>query len=360
MRREALLISLVVGLLVAGTAQGQTVYRFDSVKGAVQASAEGNSLFYPSGVAVDPNGSIWIADTANHVIRVLTPAGGFRVIAGVPGVDGSRDGDRTEATFSYPQGLAFDLAGNLYIADSGNGVIRRLRPDGIVETWAGSAEEQETRDGDRLDARFVTPIDLAWDLTGELWVSDYSAHVIRRIGSDGVVSTVAGEPGTPGYEDGYADHARFHRPAGIDLDAQGRLWVVDEGNGLIRAITRDGFADTIAGTPGLHSHRDGELDEAGFDHPADIAIDDAGNAYVTDSWSHTIRMITGTDVTTIAGTPGQPGYRDGKGPAARFDHPVAIAIAPDGSIYVTDMLNNAVREGHEDDFRADRRRSIRR
>ncbi|MDX1583529.1 MAG: hypothetical protein R3338_08015 [Thermoanaerobaculia bacterium] len=359
-RGNKVLILIAAFLIITGVASAETVYRFDSFGQRTLSEAETDSLLAPAGIAIDPKGTVWIADTANHVIRSLEPDGSFRIVAGVPGVQGHRDGLRTDARFSFPHGLEFDLAGNVYIADSGNGVIRRLRPDGIVETWAGVPELGETVDGPRLEAGFLTPAGLAWDLTGHLWVTDYSAHVIRRIDPDGEVTTVAGSPGNPGYNDGRDDIARFHNPFGIDVDAQGRAWVADYGNGMIRSITLDGFVDTIAGTLGSQSHRDGTLEEASFDHPADLVIDSEGNVFVTDSWSHTIRLIADDEVTTVAGLANHAGFRDGQGPAARFNYPFAIDLRSDGILWVADMRNDSIRSGRESDFRDDRRRAVRR
>lgn len=348
----------VLVLSVATLLDAQPVYRFDSGVRSGFSTSESSPLFYPSGVAVELNGTVWVADTANHVIRRMGPDGGMEVVAGTIGVAGARDGSASRSTFRYPQGLVFDATGNLYVADSGNGVIRRLRTDGTVETWAGSPDERGTTNGNRFEARFVTPLGLAWDITGDLWVSDYSAHTIRRIGSDGEVTTVSGLPGTPGLADGEGKRSRFDYPAGIDIDPQGRLWVADSGNGMIRVVSRDGFTDTIAGAEGAQEHRDGDLDNARFDHPSDLAIRADGTVFVTDSWSHTIRIITPEGVGTVAGSPGDAGFADGLGSAVRFNHPLALALSPDGLIFVADMSNHELRQGTEDQFGSGRRRAV--
>ena len=353
------LIAVLV-ILLPGVAEAEPGYRFDSLRGSAPAALGADPLFYPSGVAVATDGSVWIADTANHVIRRMTSTGGVEIVAGNTGLDGLDNGHALGATFRYPQGLVFDPAGNLYIADSGNGVIRRLRTDGIVETWAGTPERRGTRNGNRLEATFVTPIGLAWDVTGELWISDYSAHTIRRIDREGKVETLSGIDGTPGFVDGDGERAKFYYPAGIDIDAQGRLWVADVGNGAIRIVNRDGFTETMAGRTRTQGHRDGSLDEAQFDHPSDLAIAEDGSVFITDSWSHTIRMISDGEVTTIAGSAGAPGFSDGRGSYARFNHPVALALGPGGLLFVADMANHELRQGTEESFGTGRRRTVRR
>ncbi len=315
----ALLAAISITIEAADT---EPVYRFVPAVEEVAAASGQPPLFYPSGVAVGPDGAVWIADTANHVIRRLNGERVPVVVAGVVSEPGALNGPALSATFRYPQGLTFDSAGNLYIADSGNGVIRRLRTDGYVETWAGDPDERGTHNGDRLKASFVTPLGLAWDVTGELWISDFSAHTIRRVNADGKVITVSGVDRTPGFENGPGERSLFHNPAGIDIDPQGRLLVADSGNGAIRAVDRDGFTYTISGLEGLQGHRDGAMSEARFDHPADLVIDEEGGVFIADSWSHTIRMIRDGMVVTIAGRPGSRGNRNGSGDGARFDNPV--------------------------------------
>lgn len=352
------LLLTVLLLSTPALLDAQPVYRFETAGQKAISASEESSLFYPSGVAVEPDGTVWIADTANHVIRRMRPDGTWEIVAGQNGVAGTENGPAALATFRYPQGLVFDAEGNLYIADSGNGLIRRLRTDDVVETWAGDPEERGTINGDRFKARFVTPIGLAWDVTGDLWISDFSAHTIRRIGIDGEVDTISGIHGTPGFTNGNGEDSTFYYPSGIDIDAQGRLWVADSGNGAIRVVSRDGFTESIAGVDGVQEHRDGALEISGFNHPSDLAISTDGTVFVTDSWSHTIRIITAEEVRTVAGSPGEAGFADGRGSSVRFNHPLAIALSPDGLILVADMVNHELRQGTEDQFGSGRRRTI--
>jgi sugar lactone lactonase YvrE len=358
--RSVFLVGLVVGSALA--AEAQTLYRFTDPVAVSAASAVADpSLFYPSGVAVDSAGVVWIADTVNHVIRVLDGDGTTRIVAGEAGVPGASDGPAREARFRYPQGLAADSSGNIYIADSGNGTIRVLTTAGRVETYAGAAGDLGTDNGDRLvRARFVVPIDVAWDITGTLYVSDHASHTIRAIASDGNVTTIAGVAGTVGSGDGFRDRARFHAPAGIALDPAGNLWIADSGSHAVRMMTGDGFVTTIAGVSVSAGDADGSLTEARFSQPRGIAIAADGTIFVSDTKNHTIRRISGEIVETVAGTAGIAGYANGAGEAVRFDNPIAIAVGPDGTLWVADMMNHTIRSGNEDGFGSGRRRAVRR
>jgi sugar lactone lactonase YvrE len=353
-------VVLILGGALASDAQ--TRYRFTDPIAVPAASAVSDSaLFYPSGVVVDAAGVIWIADTVHHVIRVLDRDGTTRIVAGEAGVPGAADGPAREARFRYPQGMAADTSGNIYIADSGNGTIRVLTRAGRVETFAGAAGDLGTDNGDRLlRARFIVPIDVAWDITGTLYVSDHSSHTIRAISSDRNVTTIAGVAGTVGSGDGFRDRARFHAPAGIALDPAGNLWIADSGSHTIRMMTGDGFVTTIAGVPGSTGFADGALTEAKFSQPRGIALGADGSIFVSDTKNHTIRRILGDSVETVAGTAGIAGYANGAGEAVRFDNPIAIAVGADGTLWVADMMNHTIRSGNEDGFGNGRRRAVRR
>jgi sugar lactone lactonase YvrE len=199
----------------------------------------------PAGVAVDAQGNLYLADVNNHMIRKIRPDGEVGVFAGRPGIAGSVDGPAHEARFNGPHGVAVDEAGNVYVADTDNSTIRKIASNGTVSTLAGRRGESGSQDGVGNGATFSFPQDLAVDRHGNIYVADVNAHTIRRIGADGAVSTLAGMRGIPGSADGSGDVARFHFPRGIALDAAGNLYVADSNNRAIRKVTPDGMVSTL-------------------------------------------------------------------------------------------------------------------
>lgn len=201
----------------------------------------------PASVGVDADGNIFVADANNHVIRRITPAGVVTTLAGKPGVAGSRDGECSQATFNNPHGIAVDPAGNVYVADTDNSTIRRITPECRVSTLAGMAGAAGSKDGSGGEATFSFPQDLAADRLGNVYVSDINAHVIRKITPDGEVLTLAGAAGVAGNDDGHAGAARFNYPKGIAIDRAGNVFVVDSNNYAIRRITPEGEVSTVIG-----------------------------------------------------------------------------------------------------------------
>ncbi|MGH8086888.1 MAG: gluconolaconase, partial [Stenotrophomonas sp.] len=204
------------------------------------------------------------------------------------GVGGLRDGAGTQARFADPYGLAVDAHGVLYVADAGdNNRIRRVYPDGRVDTLAGQGEGW--RDGPALQAQFNTPSAITIDAAGNVFVADTGNHVIRRIGADGNVSTIAGD-GTAGYVDGPAAQARFNGPMGVAVDAGGRVFVADTWNDRIRVIEPDGQVRTLAG-----GDAPGNVDGAGvgarFDTPVALVLDAHGNLLIADLFNSAVRRL---------------------------------------------------------------------
>lgn len=213
--------------------------------------AGSNARFYASeGMAIDDVGNIYVADSGNNTIRKITPAGVVTTIAGKAGESGWTDGAGTDARFYHPGGIAIDSAGNLYVADTSNGTIRKITPAGVVTTLAGQHrwDLSISKDGTGPDASFALLGGLAIDKANNIYVTDNTT--IRKITPAGVVTTYAGKYYEPGLVDGPVATARFKSPSGLTLDPMGNLYVTDVGNANVRKITSDGIVTTFAGTIG--------------------------------------------------------------------------------------------------------------
>jgi hypothetical protein len=294
---------------------------------------------WPTGVAVGPDWTVYAADYANYLIRKISPDGLVSTLAG-SGEPGWLDGAGTAARFNGPDGIALAPSGDLYVADADNRRIRKVAPDGTVTTVAGSGQPG-TRDGPAASAQFLYPTGVAVDQAGTLYIADRGAHTIRKITSRGVVSTLAGT-GRPGYTDGMGSIAQFHDPMTVVVDRSGRLFVADSGNHAIRMILPEGRVSTVAGSPQAGAI-DGRRAAARFNWPAGLAVDQRDNLYVADSNNALIRMISPDgQVTTLAGI-GHAGSDDGPGNTAGFHFPTGVAVDRQGNVYVADSANNMIR-----------------
>lgn len=299
----------------------------------------------PFSAAVDADGVVYIADSAAHVIRRITPDGAVTTWAGSPGSFGSADGTGSAARFYSPFGVAVDTAGNVYVADSLNSTVRKIAAGGVVTTLAGTARSRGSADGSGAAAKFDQPFGIAVDANGNVYVSDATANAIRKITPAGVVSTFAGLAGTAGSTDGTGTSARFVVPYGVAVDTTGTVFVVDHGNHTIRRITSAGVVTTLAGTAGSAGSTDGSGAAARFKYPSGVAVDRQGNVFVADTDNQVIRQITSSGEVTTVGGAASPGSTDGVGTAARFFNPKGIAADAAGRIYIADRSNHTVRVG---------------
>jgi len=307
------------------------------------------------GLAVDSAGNLYVADQNNNTVRKVTPLGANWVVttlAGQAGVSGSADGTGTKARFYYPDGIAVDSAGNVYVADQNNNTVRQLRWDGtnwVVTTLAGRAGSSGFVDGTGSAARFFVPTGMAVDSTGNVYVGDTYNNAVREVTPAGVVTTLAGgATGGGGSPDGTGSAARFNFPLGAAVDTNGNVYTADLEGNTIRQVTPAGVVTTLAGQTGVAGSGDGTGTNALFNGPCGPAVDSAGSVYVADWGNHTIRKVTpvGTNwvVTTLAGKAGHPGLLNGMGTNAEFDYPNGVAVDTNGNVYVADTANAAIRK----------------
>jgi hypothetical protein len=315
------------------------------LSGSTNGTGSYASFFYPSGLAVDSAGNVYVADYNNHTIRKVTPAGVVTSLVGTATSRGSTDGTGSAARFNYPKGVAVDSTGNVYVTDSDSQTIRKVNPAGVVTTLAGTASTSGSTDGTGIAARFRVPAGVAVDRTGNVYVADRSNHTIRKVTPAGVVTTLAGSAGFTGSTNGTGSVARFNYPDGVAVDSAGNVYVADSNNHTIRKVTPGGVVTTLAGSAGLTGSTNGTGIAARFNYPDGVAVDSAGNVYVADSYNYTIRKVTPAGVvSTLAGSAGLSGSTDGTGSAARFSEPTGVAVDDGGSVYVADAYNHTIRK----------------
>ena len=332
-------------------AQGAGSYTFTTIAGKFSsggtADGVGSAARFTNlqGITVDSAGTIFAVDSfTSNTIRKITPSGVVTTIAGTAGVKGQTDGAGSAALFNVPIGIAVDRAGTLYVVDGDNQTIRKITPAGVVSTLAGSALNRGSADGTGSAAQFDYPRQVAVDNSGILYVADWGNGTVRKITPAGVVTTLAGSPGQFAQVDGNGSAARFSSlSGGIAVDSGGTVYVVD--NQMVRKITPAGDVGTLAGAAGASpGFVDGTGTAARFRHPNGLAVSASGTVYVADLDNFAIRAISPAGVvTTVAGLPGTAGYQDGAGTDARFWQPLALAIDAIGTLYLTDSL--AVRQG---------------
>lgn len=340
--------SQTIRRVVLATGVVTTIAGTAGMSGSADGTGAAARFSEPEAVSLDGSGNLYISERSNHTVRKLVLATGLvSTIAGSPGIAGSVDGTGVAARFTQPSGLTWDAAGYLYVADKDNSTIRKLAlATAAVSTIAGKASMFGSADGIGGLARFAGVYAVAADGAGNVYVSDGGNFIIRKIVlTTGAVSTVAGTAGVLGSLDGVGGAARFTVPLALALDGPDNLYVADTYNNTIRRVAlATGTVTTIAGTAGMSGSTDGVAASARFSNPGGIAADGLGNLYVSDGYNSTIRKIvlaTGL-VSTIAGAAGMPGSTDGIGSAARFDYLSQLAVDRVGNLYVTN--GNCIRK----------------
>jgi sugar lactone lactonase YvrE len=335
----------VIRQIVLATGAVTTIAGSPLVRGSADGTGSAAHFDHPTSLATDGT-NLYVTDMRNDTIRkVALPSAAVTTLAGSPGQGGSTDATGAAARFDHPHGIVGDGAGNLYVADAHNHIIRKIViSSGVVTTLAGTAGSAAFMDGTGAAARFNAPHSLAFD-NGNIYVADMANHAIRMVvASSGVVTTPFGTGTNGGFVDATGAAARFNAPRGVVADGAGNLWVADTNNQRIRKIViASGAVTTLAGN-GNFGSSDGTGGGAGFANPFSLAADGSGNLYVTEAFGHTVRKVAPSGVTTtVAGLTGADGLVDGSGAAALFERP--HALCSDGTnLYVTDKMSHSVRK----------------
>jgi len=308
--------------------------------------AIGASVNYPNGLAIDSSGNLYIADTNSANVRKVDTNGIISTVAGGSGSGFAGDGGpATKAWLSAPRGIAVDHSGNLYIADWGNSRIRMVNPAGIISTIAGSGTTGYSGDGGPAAQASIGYVNgLAVDSAGNLYIADVDNAAIRKI-SNGIITTVAGGQGGFGGDGGQATKASLSLPQSVAVDASGNLYIADQGNERIRRVDPSGVIATVAGTGTAGFSGDGSLASAAMlSTPVGVGVDASGAVYVADLDNHRVRrFVPGGNIATFAGMSFSIG--DG-GPStqARLTNPASVAVDSTGNLFIADSADNRVRK----------------
>jgi sugar lactone lactonase YvrE len=310
---------------------------FDGLTVSTQAA----TLSQPSGLATDAAGNIYIADTLNHRVRKIAPNGTATTLAGT-GAAGFANGPGNTAQFNEPVGIVVTANGAVYVADSKNHCIRGITPAGVVSTFSGLGPPGFT-DGIPAAARFNLPSGLAIDGNGSLHVADRGNHRIRKVGPDGTVSTLAGKT-TAGSTNGAVGVALFDNPIGIAVDTLGNAYVTEAASHAIRKVAPDGTTAIFAGSAALSGTTNSTGANARFTSPAGLTFRADGTLLVADKGNHLIRSVSPTgEVAPLVGS-GTAGIGDGLGEVAQFDQPISLATTAAGDVVVGEMTHAPLRK----------------
>jgi trimeric autotransporter adhesin len=351
------LLSLTVGLLLA--AGGVRAQIITTIAGSGMRGYAGNGdaattadLFYPTGMAIDNAGNIFFADQNNNRIRRISSSYVITTYAGGDTFGYSGDGHvALAAALTSPTGVALDADRKLYIADYGNHCIRMVDKDGLMRTFAGTGEGGFGGDGGPATAALLNnPISIVTDKVGNVYIADHGNNRVRKVDSKGIITTIAGSGADGGGnkgDGGPATAASFAMPTGIALDKAGNLFIADAVNGYIREVTTDGIMHTVAGNGYSGYNGDGVMATAAkLFLPWSIAIDQNDNLYIADQNNNRVRKVNKAGIISTYAGIGHMGYSGDGGcaNAAELSYPWGVAVDGAGSVYISDWGVSCIRK----------------
>jgi sugar lactone lactonase YvrE len=337
--------NLPSGIISAAAGTGRVGYSGDG------GAATNALLNYPYGVAMDNSGNLIIADTGNFRVRKVDTNGVITTLAGHFHLSNGDGGQATNANIGLPFGVAVDISGNLFILDQADSLIRKVDTNGVITTVAGTGRPGASGDGGpATNATFVTSYGFAVDSSGNLYIADAANSRVRKVDTKGVITTVAGV-GQSGYsgDGGVATNAKLSMPQGMTVDSFGNLFIADTGNNRVRRLDTNGVITTVAGGPHASFAGDGgPATNASLSGPTGLALDSSGNLYIADYNNNRVRQIDPNGIiTTVAGSAARhagigPGD-GGPGTNAVLLNPSGLAIDSHGNLYVVDNGDSRVR-----------------
>ncbi|MFE7842180.1 RICIN domain-containing protein [Streptomyces sp. NPDC057474] len=307
-------------------------------------------LTHPYGVALDSAGTLYFSEFSTHRVRKVTRDGNISTLAGSGEADyGGDEGPAVSAHLNYPRGVAVDSTGAVYIADAGNHRVRKIATDGTISTFAGTGTAGSSGDGALATAAELDrPYGVAVDSTGTVYIADHNNHRIRKITPDGNIRNFAGtgEAGSAGDGDA-AESAQLNSPHAVAVDGAGAVYIADAGNHRVRKVAADGTISTVAGTGEAKFGGDGgAADATQLNCPAAVAVDSSGCLYICDQYNHRVRKVTADGkISTVTGTGAADfGGDDGPASSAQLNSPLGLALDSIGTLYIADHINNRIRK----------------
>ncbi|MEU1776976.1 RICIN domain-containing protein [Streptomyces sp. NPDC012842] len=307
-------------------------------------------LKHPYGIAVDSTGTLYFSDYSNHRVRKITTDGKISTVAGTGAAGyGGDGGPAAAAQLNCPREVTVDPAGSVYVAEGANHRIRKITADGKISTVAGTGVAGSGGDNGRAaSAQLNKPFGVAVDSTGALYIAEFGGHRVRRVAADGKITTFAGT-GVAGFggDGGTAGSAQLNAPYAVVVDRDDAVYIADSGNHRVRRVASDGKISTVAGTSAAgFSGDDGPATAAKLNKPYGIVVDTTGTLYISEYGNHRVRRVASDGkISTVAGT-GAAAFAGDDGPAtaAKLNSPFGLAVDCVDTLYIADHQNHRIRK----------------